>query len=171
MVNLVVSEGTEFASVSVDPGVVLYVDGSEAEAPFFWAMGERFAVRVERDGRCPNCGTPVWRATFSERSFNGPDAEFMDVSTITGETSVSNMPLIAGAFMGELVDGLSREDDVMIALFLRIETGATLLIDWVMALGDALYPLALPALQAWEAEHGGPDAYSESFSSIALEEV
>lgn len=171
MVNLVVSSGTEFASVTVESGVVLYVDGTEADAPFFWAMGERFAMRVEQDGRCPNCDNPIWVATFSERSFNGEGAELVRLGEIGSESSATNTPLLAGAFLADLMSALSGE--AALASFLGVETTPVLLVQWASEVAEALYPLAQPAFEAWEAEQVGfmPDAYSESFASIVADEV
>lgn len=165
MVNLVVSSGTEFASVSVESGVVLYVDGTEADAPFFWAMGERFALRAERTGSCPNCGFPVWSVTFSERSFNGPGAEFVTVQAGAGEVAdESSAPLLALAFIGKLLD--TDADLMALAGLLGVDMPELAVTAWLREVGEALAVLTEDAFARFVAEQvsqPGPDAYSEMF--------
>lgn len=167
MVNLVASEGSEFASVTVRDGVVLYVDGSGAEVPFAWFMGGRFGFRVGRVG-FGDCGHPEWKGEFFERSVNGPGSEMIPVESVTsGVAAEPGALVLAGAFAALLVDVVGEAVPPLV-LSLMAESGDeySAMVLWLVDVLEALEPLAVDALAA----HAAQEA-AESFSTLELDEV
>lgn len=168
-VKLVASEGSEFASVTVDDGVVLYVDGSAEAEPFAWFMGDKFAFRAFRDAVCDGCGSPVWKAEFFHRTFNGPGSELVAVHAAAGELAdgIGDVPgaavMVASEFGVELVGSL---DPVQVAFGAAMGSDDALLVVWVAAVVKALEPLARPAFEQAMAAQAAQEA--EAFASRPL---
>jgi len=168
-VELVASEGSEFASVAVGEGVVLYVDGSAEAEPFAWFMGEEFAFRASLDGSCDGCGSPVWKAEFFRRSLNGPGSEMIAMHAAASELpdGVEDVPnvavMVAAALGSELVHSL---DPVMVAFGAATGSVEAQMVVWVAAVVDALEPLARPAFEQAMAAQA-----VEAFASLPLDEV
>lgn len=169
MVKLVASEGIEFASVSVDEGTALYVDGSAAEVPFFWVMGPKFGFRVQSEGTCPNCGFPLWTATFTARSFNGAGSEHVTVDTSTQEIAEgATAPMVAAAFALQWLDvmegGLLAVAEVL-GFDLSTLPGADM-VTWVDELRPDLVEYASGDMLVYEARQE-----AARFDSIRLDEI
>jgi hypothetical protein len=170
MVNMVASKGVEFASETVAVGSVLYVDGSDAEVPFFWVMGPEFGFRVVREGECPNCGGAAWTATFSNRTFNGAGSEFVmvDESTQHADTD-AGANLLAPAFM---LQYLEVADGGLLALArgLASEMGINLpsddLVEWVREVAPALVDYSAGDMLAYQAAQE-----AQRFDVVRLDEI
>lgn len=162
-VELVASEGSEFTSVTVADGVVLYVDGSAEEVPFAWFMGGEFAFRVGLDGVCDSCGSPVWKAEFFRRSVNGPGSEMILMHAATAELAgdVSDVAvMVAAAFGSGLVHSL---DPAVVAFGAALGLDAARLVVWVAEVVYAVEPLVRPSFEE--------DRAAEAFMSVPLDEI
>lgn len=165
-VELVASEGSEFTSVTVADGVVLYVDGSAEEVPFAWFMGGEFAFRVELGGVCDGCGSPVWKAEFFRRSVNGPGSEMISVHAAVSELAagvedVSSVAvMVAAAFGSGLVHSL---DPAVVAFGAALGLDAARLVVWVAEVVYAVEPLVRPSFEE--------DRAAEAFMSVPLDEI
>lgn len=170
MVNMVASKGVEFASETVPAGAVLYVDGSDAEVPFFWVMGPEFGFRGVREGECPNCGGAAWTATFSNRTFNGAGSEFVMVDESTqhvDEEAGAGLVVTAFALQYlEAMDGgllaLARE----FASELGIELPSDDLVDWVREIAPVLVDYSADDMLAYQAAQE-----AQRFDSLRLDEI